>query len=127
MAGFFNAVSACVVLLMIMSVGYLMGARRWMGASEKKFLSKYIVNIAVPCNVLTGLLKDLDRESLGHSVVLLISGWVSVGLTLLLSAGAAALLRLPRERWGVFVAMAGLSNTIFIGIPVCTQIGRAHV
>ncbi|MCI9158815.1 MAG: AEC family transporter [Lawsonibacter sp.] len=122
MAGFFNAVSACVVLLMIMSVGYLMGARRWMGASEKKFLSKYIVNIAVPCNVITGLLKDLDRESLGHSVVLLISGWVSVGLTLLLSAGAAALLRLPRERWGVFVAMAGLSNTIFIGIPVCTQL-----
>ena len=29
---------------------------------------------------------------------------------------------LPRERWGVFVAMAGLSNTIFIGIPVCTQL-----
>ena len=41
---------------------------------------------------------------------------------LTLGVAAAALLRLPRERWGVFVAMAGLSNTIFIGIPVCTQL-----
>ena len=41
---------------------------------------------------------------------------------MLASALAATLLRLPREQWGVFVAMAGLSNTIFIGIPVCTQL-----
>ena len=53
---------------------------------------------------------------------------VSVAVSLLASAFAAFLLRLPRERWGVFVAMAGLSNTIFIGIPVCTQLfGEASV
>ena len=41
---------------------------------------------------------------------------------MLASATVATLLRLPHERWGVFVAMAGFSNTLFIGIPVCTQL-----
>ena len=41
MAGFFNALSACLVLLMLMSVGYFMGVGGWMTAAEKKFLSKH--------------------------------------------------------------------------------------
>ena len=108
MAGFFNALSACFVLLMIMSVGYLMGRLGWMTQREKSFVSKYIVNIAVPCNCVVGLLDNLDREG--------------IILTVLVSATVATLLRLPHERWGVFVAMAGFSNTLFIGIPVCTQL-----
>lgn len=122
MAGFFNAVSACLVLLLIMSLGYIMGVLGWMTAQEKRFVSKYIVNIAVPCNCIVGLLNNLDRDSLAHAGWMLVSGLVGVAATLLLSMGAAALLRLPRERWGVFAAMAGLSNTLFIGIPVCTQL-----
>ena len=122
MAGFFNAVSACLVLLMIMSVGYIMGKLGWMTAREKKFVSKYIVNIAVPCNCIVGLLNNLDRDSLAHAGWMLVAGLLGVIVTLLISMGVATLLRLPKERWGVFVAMAGLSNTLFIGIPVCTQL-----
>lgn len=122
MTGFLNAVSACVVLMMIMSVGWFMGARGWMTAREKKFVSKFIINIAVPCNCLVGVLNNLDRAGLAQAGIHLVSGMTGVGLTLLLSAGAACLLRLPRERWGVFVTMAGLSNVLYIGIPVCTQL-----
>lgn len=122
MAGFFNAVSACLVLLLLMAVGYFMGTAGWMAAGEKKFLSKYIINIAVPANCIVGLLNNLDRASLAQAGVQLVSAVLGVGASLLLSVGAACLLRLPRSRWGVFVAMAGLSNTLFIGIPVCTQL-----
>ena len=122
MAGFFNAVSACLVLLLIMSLGYFMGQLGWMTAQEKGFVSKYIVNIAVPCNCIVGLPNSLDRDSLAHAGWMLVAGLLGVGMTLLISMGVATLLRLPRERWGVFVAMAGLSNTLFIGIPVCTQL-----
>ena len=122
MAGFFNALSACLVLLMLMSVGYFMGVGGWMTAAEKKFLSKYIVNIAVPCNCVVGLLNNLDRDSLAQASLMVTAGVISVAVDLLASALVASLLRLPRERWGVFVAMAGMSNTLFIGIPVCTQL-----
>ena len=122
MAGFFNALSACLVLLLLMAVGYFMGVRGWMTAAEKKFLSRFIINIAVPANCIVGLLNNLDREGLVQAGPLVAAALLGVGATLLLSMGAVALLRLPRARWGVFAAMAGLSNTLFIGIPVCTQL-----
>lgn len=122
MAGFWNAVSACVILLMLISVGYFMGVWGWMHAAEKKFISKFIVNIAVPCNCIVGLLNNLDRGGLLQAGGMVLAGVAAVTANLLVSALAATVLRLPRERWGVFVAMAGLSNTIFIGIPVCTQL-----
>lgn len=122
MAGFFNAVSACLVLVLLMAVGYFMGVRGWMTAAEKKFLSRFIINIAVPANCIVGLLNNLDREGLVQAGPQVAAALLGVGATLLLSMGAAALLRLPRARWGVFAAMAGLSNTLFIGIPVCTQL-----
>ena len=122
MAGFFNALSACFVLLMIMSVGYLMGRLGWMTQREKSFVSKYIVNIAVPCNCVVGLLDNLDREGIVQAAGMMAAGVASVILTVPVSATVATLLRLPHERWGVFVAMAGFSNTLFIGIPVCTQL-----
>ena len=122
MAGFLNAVSACLVLLMLMAVGYFMGVWGWMTAAEKKFISKFIINIAVPCNCLVGLLNNLDRGSLAQAGVMVLAGFAGIGASMAVAVAAALLLRLPRERWGVFVAMAGLSNTIFIGIPVCTQL-----
>lgn len=122
MTGFFNAVSACLVLVLLMAVGYFMGARGWMTAAEKRFLSRFIINIAVPANCIVGLLNNLDRDGLVRAGPQVASALLGVGATLLLSMGAASLLRLPRARWGVFATMAGLSNTLFIGIPVCTQL-----
>lgn len=122
MAGFLNAVSASFILLLMMSVGYLMGHLGWMTAQEKKFISMFVVNIAVPCNCIVGLLNNLDRNSLAQAGPMLLASYLSIGIMLAVSMGVASLLHLPRERWGVFATMAGLSNTLFIGLPVCTQL-----
>ena len=122
MSGFFNALSASLILMALMSVGFFMGWRGWMGPSEKKFLSKYIVNIAVPCTCITGLLSNLSHDMLIEAGFMLIAAVFGMAITLLLAAGLAQLLHLPRSRWGVFVVMTGLSNVLFIGLPVCTQL-----
>lgn len=108
--------------MMLMSVGYAMGKLGWMTAREKAFLSKYIMNIAVPCNCVVGLLNNLSRDGLAQAVWMLLAAVLTIICTFLLSAAIATALRLPRERWGVFVVMGALSNTLFIGIPVCTQL-----
>lgn len=122
MSGFLNALSASLILMALMSVGYFMGWRRWMGPSEKKFLSKYIVNIAVPCTCVTGLLTNLSHNMLIQAGIMLVSVIIGIVLTMLLAVVLAQLLRIPHNRWGVFVVMTGLSNTLFIGLPVCTQL-----
>ncbi len=122
MAAFLNALSASFVLMLLMAVGFFLGRAGWMSPQDKKFLSKYIINIAVPCNCVNGLLNNFDRASLAQAGIMLAAAFLGMGCTLLLSALLAIPLRLPRERKGVFIAMAGLSNTIFIGLPVCTQL-----
>jgi len=73
MSGFFNAVSACLVVLLLMAVGYFMGVKGWMTAAEKNFLSRFIINIAVPANCIVGLLNNLDRAELARAGVQLLS------------------------------------------------------
>ena len=84
---FLNAVSAVVVLLMLMAVGYFMGTKGWMKAEEKKFLSKYIINIAVPCNCINGLLNNLDQSMLAQAGLMLVSAIIGVVITILLGVG----------------------------------------
>ena len=121
-AVFFNAVSAVVVLLLLMLVGYCMGRAGWMGVAEKKFLGKYIMNIAVPCNCLVGLLNNLDREMLSTAGVMVAAAMLGVATNFVLGMTLATALKLPKNRWGVFVPMVGLSNTLFIGMPLSTQL-----
>ena len=83
MAGFFNAVSACLVLLLLMSVGYGMGILGWMTSAEKRFISKYIVNIAVPCNCIVGLLNNLDHGSLIQAAGMVGAGLLGVAASML--------------------------------------------
>ena len=119
---FGNAVSAVIVMLLLMSVGYVCGLLGWVNLDAKRFLSQFVVNIAVPCTCITGLLNNLSHDMLGEMGHMVVSALVGVGLTMLLSVLLVIPLKLPKERWGVFVAMAGLSNTLFIGLPLCTQL-----
>ena len=122
MEGFLNAASAVLVLLLLMLVGYLMSWAGWMGPHEKIFLNKFIFNVAIPCNVINGVLNKLEKSMLGEMMDLVLLGAVLMTVTLLLSAGLAVLLRLPRNRFGVFVAMGGLSNALFVGLPMGLEI-----
>lgn len=119
---FFNAVSAVVVLLLLMLVGYWMGRAGWMGGSEKKFLGKFIINIAVPCNCLVGILNNLDRSMLTEAGVMVVCAMLGVATNFVVGMVLGTLLKLPRKQWGVFVSMVGLSNTLFIGVPLSTQL-----
>ena len=122
MAGFLNAVSAVFVIFLLMSVGYLLGHLGWLTANEKKFVSQFAINVAVPFNCLVSVLNNFTREDLMGAGWKLLCAWLVVLLSLLLSAGVATLLKLPKNRWGLFVCMGGISNTMFIGLPMTEQL-----
>lgn len=122
MTEFFNALSAVFVIFLILALGYWMGHLGWLTAREKSFISKYVVNIAVPINCVTGILKNFTRDQLFDAGKQAFVAAIVVALSLLISMTAATLLKLPRNRWGVFAAMGGISNTMFIGLPVTNQL-----
>ena len=110
MAALLNAVSAVAVLLVLTLVCYCMGKMGWMAPREKQFLGRYIINIAVPCNCISGVLGRLDRDMLGEAGWLLLLAFVLMLACLLLASVLAALLRLPKNRRGIFVSRFGMSR-----------------
>lgn len=122
MADFFNAVSAVFVIFLLLGVGYLLGRLGWLTKQEKGFISKYVVNIAVPVNCVVGMLKNFSHDALMQAGIHLVVGLLVVAINLLLGVAGATLLKLPKNRWGLFVAMAGISNSLFIGLPVTQQL-----
>ena len=64
MADFFNAVSAVFVIFLLLGVGYLLGRLGWLTKQEKGFISKYVVNIAVPVNCVVGMMKNFSHDAL---------------------------------------------------------------
>ncbi|MBO5565404.1 MAG: AEC family transporter [Lachnospiraceae bacterium] len=122
MGTFFHALSAVFIIFCLMAVGYVLGVFGWMTESEKRFISRYILNIGVPMNTMIGLLNNIKREELtrlgGHLIVPILT----ISVLLVISLLAGRLLKLPRKQFGVFVSLAFISNTLFIGLPMGLQL-----
>lgn len=122
MSAFVNGLSASMVLLMLMAMGYWMGVKGWMTASEKRFISQFLINIAIPCNSISGLLANFDHSGLMQAGMMVLANWLGILVMLLLSWMVAWALRLSPEHRKLFVVMTSFSNAIFVGVPVCTQL-----
>lgn len=122
MTAFIHGVSAVLVLLVLMAVGFWMGHKGWIGPKEKSFLSRFIINIAVPCNCVAGILNNLQRDMLAQAATLLLVGLLLMIASLAVSVALACALRLPRRRWGLFVVMGAMSNSLFVGVPLGTEL-----
>ena len=128
MGVYLHSVSAVFMIFCLMAVGYVLGMLGWMDAGDKKFVSRFVVNIAVPMNCITGILNNFTRSDIAAMGHLLLVPFTTIILNLIISYCVGKLLRLPKNRFGVFVAMAFLSNTLFIGLPLSTQLfGEAAV
>ncbi|MDO5133859.1 MAG: AEC family transporter [Eubacteriales bacterium] len=119
---FLHAVSAVFMIFALMAVGFVLGKLGWMDSGDKKFVSRYVVNIAVPMNCVNGILNNFTRDDFKGMGLYLPVPYITILTCLLISFAAGKLLRLPRERFGVFVAMSFLSNALFIGLPLSTQL-----
>lgn len=122
MADFLHAVASVTIILMLTATGWLCGRKGWMTAQSKTFLSKFLLSLAVPCMSIYGLRNNLTRELLGDSLGLLAVPYISIALNFILSYLLARLLRLPKKRRGVFMVMCSLSNSMFVGYAMCTQL-----
>lgn len=122
MEGFFNAVRAVVLILLLTATGYFCGARGWMKAETKAFISKLLMTVAVPCMCVSGLCGNLTRDMLADSVRMLSVPFLCNTAGFLLSFLVARLMKLPRKSVGVFMVMCSLSNAMFIGYPMCREL-----
>ena len=122
METFLHAVTSVTIILLLTATGYFCAAKGWMSAQGKAFISKLLMNIAVPCMCIYSFQVNLSRELLEQSGRMLLTGFCSCVLDFALAFALGKLLRIPRRRLGVFIMMCALSNSVFIGLAMCTEL-----
>lgn len=122
MGSFLHSVASVTIILLLTATGWFCGKKGWMTAQSKTFLSKFLLSLAVPCMSIYGLRNNLTREMLGSSASLLAVTYICIAINFALSYLLARLLKLPKKRFGVFMVMCSLSNSMFVGYAMCTEL-----
>ena len=122
MESFLHAVASVTIILLLTATGYFCAAMGWMSPQAKRFISKFTMSVAIPCMCVYGLTNNLTHELLALSLGFLLVPLLSTVGAFLLSLLVGRLLKLPRKRLGVFMMMCSVSNAIFIGLPMCTEL-----
>ena len=122
LASFLNSIEAVGIILLLTAVGYFCAWRGWLTDQGKSFLSKFIMMIAVPFMCIYALRSRLTRDMIFEAGPMLLVPLIVISITFVLSYIAGKALKLPKKSMGVFMMMASLSNTLFIGYPMCTEL-----
>lgn len=122
METFLHAVSSVTIILLLTAIGYVCSAGGWIHEDAKSFLSKFLMRLAVPVVCMYSLSSNLTLEMLAASGVFLLVPAIATSLLLILAWLAGRLLKLPRRQLGVFMTMCAMSNSMFVGYPMCVEL-----
>ena len=118
---FISSVTAVMLVFLLTAIGYFCAAKGWMDSSVKRFISKFLLTISVPFSCIYELTSKLNRADLIASLPYLLASLISMLLTFLLAyVTAKFLLRIQRNRLGIFLMMCCVTNAVFIGLPMCS-------
>ena len=122
METFLHSVASVAIILLLTATGYFCAAKGWMGLEAKAFISKFVMRIAIPAMCVYGLTNNLTHEMVVQSWRMLLVPFICLTLLFLLSFLAGKLLKLPRRQLGVFMMMSSLSNSVFVGYAMCSEL-----
>lgn len=116
---FLQSIEGVVSMLAVFAVGWFLCGKSWFAQHGPDLFSKYAVRVAIPCFLFTTIYSQITSRSMLLTIFAAMPvPFVAQGITFLLAAGLARLLKLAPERRGVFINIFGLSNTIIAGFPV---------
>lgn len=119
---FFEAIQAVLMVVVIIAVGYFVSYKGWAGKAVTSFLSKFIVNITLPCTAVSAFLSSFTAESIMDSWGYILASFLAIGVVYALSKLVIKIAKIDRTRRGVFTALFSFSNSVYIGLPVATAI-----
>lgn len=122
MAGIWNSVSAVLLVLLMVAVGYLFGLFKWMKAEHKSIVIRFLIYMAVPCMCVKNVFEYFTQEMFRQAGVLLLVPILFNLVTFAVALGIGRLARIPKKRFGGFAVMCAFSNSLFIGFPIAHEL-----
>lgn len=123
-----DTINGIVSLFLMMAVGFALYKAGWIDAKGEALLVKLALKIAVPCALFTNAVAYLgDGLSVGNPLCFLLPV-LTIALSLASALVFVRIFRVEPNRRGLTASVFSMSNTIIIGLPVCTSIfGEAGI
>lgn len=122
MTVFLTSVSSVVVIVLMMTLGYLLRRNQWFADSFGGDLAALITKIALPASIFISVMKYLNRAELLSLGAGIIYPAVGVVLDYLVAWLVVKVERIRPGRRGIFINAVANANTIFIGMPLNTAL-----
>jgi predicted permease len=117
-----NVFSQMLVLFLVLALGYIANKAKIMNAESNKLLSRLVLNIAVPCIILSSVM-DGSVTATGHeALVFMLYVLASLTLGIIIAWPIPRLLRMPRDEHGLTRFLMAFGNIAFMGYPVIQAI-----
>lgn len=105
-------------IFIIIGIGIVLKKIDFFSDSEKTFLSKLILSIALPSSFIACMVINVTTEMLVDLSIGLVIPVCAIGLNYLVSYVITKLLHINKKQQGLFICMFSNSNCLFIGLPV---------
>ena len=113
-----HSLSAVLLVVLMMAIGYAFGRLGYMKKEHKQLIVKLIVNVGVPAVCFNNILGKISKELLSDAGAIMLLPMLSMAATLAIAFALRRILRIEPSKAGGFIVMCGLSNSLFIGLPM---------
>jgi auxin efflux carrier (AEC) len=113
-----SAVETVLSMMIIISLGFILTHKKWFTEEVSKVLVKLVTQISLPLLMINTITSNFDSQSLITSSKALIIPFLSMLLCYLISIAFSKIMKIDKNKRGLFKSMFFNSNTIFMGLPI---------
>ncbi|MDD3224420.1 MAG: AEC family transporter [Clostridium sp.] len=114
----FNSLSGIFSIVLMIVIGIVLASRGWFSEESSRLITKLVMNVALPALMISTILENLKRSTLIHMGKGILIPILSMSICLMIAIILSKILKIRKERSGLFISMFFNSNTIFVGLPV---------
>lgn len=115
---FLQSIEGVLVILVMIVLGYCLARAGWFDEKSSKLIARLVTQVALPCYMLDTITRDFTAKELFRLLPDLKFPVVSMLILFGISVAVARIIRIRKERRGLFESMFFNSNTVFIGLPI---------
>ena len=117
-----QAAEAMFPIIALVALGSLLSRAGWFDAVSGALIARLVTVISLPCSIFIGLTQNFTAEKLAALLPDTVLPVASMLLAMVVGGAAARFLDIRQGRRGAFQVNYFISNTMFIGLPMSTQL-----
>ncbi|MHB1314001.1 MAG: AEC family transporter [Christensenellales bacterium] len=113
-----RAIQAVLVIFIMIALGYYFRHKKWFKEDGTQLLTKICTGLLIPSMLFSNILSTLTPDLVKSAGIALLVPFFSIIIMFMLSSLIARIIKIPKNRIGVFQTMFSTSNSVLIGFPV---------